>query len=196
MSSSAKLQPSGAARLTGSPPTRSRALHPMAALDRIAGGRGFQPSRGRSPEEPVENTLFKGNLESTKARRAHGPLTWMVQAFKQWTGSSDVPAAFAIFQRTSRSLRGNGRNASSMSSAGRTCPAVDILRRWKLIEPARRVGWSARCARNPASDTNPYRGLPASSPASTRADPGPARRADPVRGQPSRCSSRRCRSDE
>jgi microsomal epoxide hydrolase len=26
-----------------------------------------------------------------------GPLTWMVEAFKQWAGSSHVPAAFAIF---------------------------------------------------------------------------------------------------
>jgi pimeloyl-ACP methyl ester carboxylesterase len=26
-----------------------------------------------------------------------GALTWMVEAFKQWTGSSDVPTAFAIF---------------------------------------------------------------------------------------------------
>jgi pimeloyl-ACP methyl ester carboxylesterase len=28
-----------------------------------------------------------------------GPLTWMVEAFKQWTGSSDVPAAFATFPK-------------------------------------------------------------------------------------------------
>jgi len=28
-----------------------------------------------------------------------GPLTWMVEAFKQWTGSSDVPAGFAIFPK-------------------------------------------------------------------------------------------------
>jgi len=28
-----------------------------------------------------------------------GPLTWMIEAFKQWTGSSDVPAAFAIFPK-------------------------------------------------------------------------------------------------
>jgi len=28
-----------------------------------------------------------------------GPLTWMVEAFKQWTGSSDVPAAFALFPK-------------------------------------------------------------------------------------------------
>ena len=28
-----------------------------------------------------------------------GPLTWMVEAFKQWTGSSDVPAAFAMFPK-------------------------------------------------------------------------------------------------
>jgi pimeloyl-ACP methyl ester carboxylesterase len=28
-----------------------------------------------------------------------GPLTWMSEAFKQWTGSSDVPAAFAMFPK-------------------------------------------------------------------------------------------------
>jgi len=28
-----------------------------------------------------------------------GPLTWMKEAVKQWTGSSDVPAAFAIFPK-------------------------------------------------------------------------------------------------
>jgi pimeloyl-ACP methyl ester carboxylesterase len=28
-----------------------------------------------------------------------GPLTWMVETFKQWTGSSDVPAAFAMFPK-------------------------------------------------------------------------------------------------
>jgi len=28
-----------------------------------------------------------------------GPLTWMAEAVKQWTGSSDVPAAFAIFPK-------------------------------------------------------------------------------------------------
>jgi microsomal epoxide hydrolase len=28
-----------------------------------------------------------------------GALTWMVEAFKQWIGSSDVPAAFAIFPK-------------------------------------------------------------------------------------------------
>jgi microsomal epoxide hydrolase len=28
-----------------------------------------------------------------------GPLTWMIEAFKQWAGSSDVPAAFAIFPK-------------------------------------------------------------------------------------------------
>jgi microsomal epoxide hydrolase len=28
-----------------------------------------------------------------------GPLTWMVEAFKEWTGSSDVPAAFAMFPK-------------------------------------------------------------------------------------------------
>jgi pimeloyl-ACP methyl ester carboxylesterase len=28
-----------------------------------------------------------------------GALTWMVEAFKQWTGSSDVPTAFAIFPK-------------------------------------------------------------------------------------------------
>jgi microsomal epoxide hydrolase len=28
-----------------------------------------------------------------------GPLTWMVEAFKQWTGSSTVPAAFARFPK-------------------------------------------------------------------------------------------------
>jgi pimeloyl-ACP methyl ester carboxylesterase len=28
-----------------------------------------------------------------------GPLTWTVEAFKQWTGSSDVPAAFAMFPK-------------------------------------------------------------------------------------------------
>ena len=28
-----------------------------------------------------------------------GPLTWAVEAFKQWTGSTDVPAAFARFPR-------------------------------------------------------------------------------------------------
>jgi pimeloyl-ACP methyl ester carboxylesterase len=28
-----------------------------------------------------------------------GALTWMVEAFKQWTGSSDVPAAFAMFPK-------------------------------------------------------------------------------------------------
>ena len=28
-----------------------------------------------------------------------GALTWMVEAFKQWTGSTDVPAAFALFPK-------------------------------------------------------------------------------------------------
>jgi pimeloyl-ACP methyl ester carboxylesterase len=28
-----------------------------------------------------------------------GFLTWMVEAFKQWTGSADVPAGFAIFPK-------------------------------------------------------------------------------------------------
>jgi len=28
-----------------------------------------------------------------------GALTWMVEAFKQWTGSSDVPTAFALFPK-------------------------------------------------------------------------------------------------
>ena len=28
-----------------------------------------------------------------------GPLTWMAEAVKQWTGSSDVPAAFALFPK-------------------------------------------------------------------------------------------------
>ena len=28
-----------------------------------------------------------------------GALTWMVEAFKQWTGSSEVPAAFALFPK-------------------------------------------------------------------------------------------------
>jgi hypothetical protein len=28
-----------------------------------------------------------------------GPLTWAVEAFKQWTGSSDVPAGSAIFPK-------------------------------------------------------------------------------------------------
>ena len=28
-----------------------------------------------------------------------GAITWMVEAFKQWTGSSDVPAGFARFPK-------------------------------------------------------------------------------------------------
>ena len=28
-----------------------------------------------------------------------GALRWMVEAFKQWTGSTDVPAAFALFPK-------------------------------------------------------------------------------------------------
>ena len=53
-----------------------------------------------------------------------------------------------------------------------------------LRDPVRRVDVSAPRARTFSSDTNPYCGLPASSPASTREDPGPARHADLVRGQP------------
>ena len=80
------------------------------------------------------------------------------------------------------------RLSSAVGSSSFQAPSV--------IDPARRVDLSAPCARSPASDTNPYRGLPASGPASAREDPGPARRADLVRGQPSHRSSRRCRSDE
>jgi hypothetical protein len=76
-----------------------------------------------------------------------GALTWMVEAFEQWTGSSDVPAHLRCFRKTFHTRHERGPSASSTCSAGPTCRGADTLRRWKSPNSwsTISVGSSVRC---------------------------------------------------
>ena len=60
-----------------------------------------------------------------------GALTWTVEAFRQWIGSTDVPAAFAMFPKDISHPPREWAARFSTFSAGPRCRAADISPRWK-----------------------------------------------------------------
>ncbi len=76
-----------------------------------------------------------------------GVLRWMKEAAKNWLGSAESPAAFALSRRISPIRRANGPSASSMCGAGRRCRRADISPRSRspTFWPRTYANSSGRC---------------------------------------------------